>query len=361
MRLPAGLLFLFASAAGAWGQGSAELSIPDVNQMCTRLTQLMEAGGFAIPALTRAAEPVIASLKQSCVQLQIRPGAGEPTYGLLLNIRAYLSLADAVPKPFPLPEPARKQLEEVREASLRLDAHFRALLDSKDASLRAPDRDNVTRFQEENRLVGPPTADRRRVVFLGDSITALWRLNEYFPQEDFINRSIEGQITGQLLGRMKVDVVDLRPAAVVVQGGSFDLARGIPLKAIQDNYVALSDLAAANNIKLLFTSVLPVTDAHKDENPAYERTPTRPPIYIRALNDWLKALCAQRGCAYVDYYSVLADQQGALLVDVSDDGLLPNAKGYRLMAPVLAEAVGEATRPSAPPPPPQSTKPTRRR
>ncbi len=352
MRPPAALLLLVALTAQAQpapSAPSAELDPDQLNQLCTRVGQLMEAGGFAIPALARAAAPIIEGARAACALLETKPRAADPTYTLLGNLRAYLNLADAVPKPYPFPTVARDQLNEVRDNATRLDAHFRALLEVKETTLKTPDRDDVSHFQEQNRLLPAPNPDGRRVVFLGDSITALWRINEYFPEEDFINRGIEGQITGQLLGRMKTDVVDLRPKAVVIEGGTFDLTRDTPLVAIEDNYVSLADIAYANNIKVLFTSVLPVNDVYKDQNPEYQRSPTRPLIYIRALNDWIKALCAQRNYTYVDFYSVLADESGALMADATDDGLLPNAKGYRLMAPVMAKAIEEATRPAPPP------------
>jgi lysophospholipase L1-like esterase len=201
-------------------------------------------------------------------------------------------------------------------------------------------------------------------VFLGDSITELWRLNEYFPDRDFVNRGIGGQIASQMLSRMKTDVTDLHPAAVVILAGTNDLERGIPLTAIEDDYVMLADLANAAKVKVIFASVLPVSDAHKDADPAYERTPTHPPLFIKALNDWLKSFCAQRGYLYLDYYPALIDAQDQLGEDLSDDGLHPNAKGYRLMAPLLAAAVNKALapppappKPAAPAPSPSSAKP----
>jgi lysophospholipase L1-like esterase len=302
----------------------------------------MEAGGVAVPDLSRAAAPVIENVKQACTQLRLRPNSGQPTYALMMNVRAYLALADAVPKPYPFPEAARQQFAEVRDESTRLDSHFRALLDSKDAQLTAPDRDNLARYADANRRLGAPQAGKPRVVFLGDSITELWRLNEYFPDRDFVNRGISGQIASQMLGRMKSDVTDLHPAAVVILAGTNDLARGIPLTAIEDDYVMLTDLANAAKVKVIFASLLPVSDAHKDADPSYERTPSHPPLYIRALNEWLKSFCAQRGYVYLDYYPALIDDQGQLGADLSDDGLHPNAKGYRLMAPLLTAAVNRA-------------------
>jgi len=274
--------------------------------------------------------------------LKLKPNGGQPTYALMMNVRAYLELADAIPKPYPFPDIARQQLAEVREISARLDAHFRALLENKDAQLVSADRDNLDRYSEANRKLLPPQPSKPRVVFLGDSITDDWRLNEYFPDRDFVNRGIGGQITGQMLGRIKADVIDLHPAAVVIMGGINDLAREIPLTAIEDNYLMMADVASAARIKVIFASLLPVSDTHQNADPAYVQTPSHPPVYIQALNDWLARFCAQRGYVFLNYYPTLADGQGALGTDLSDDGLHPNAKGYRLMAPLLTAALSKA-------------------
>ena len=322
----------------------AELPPEEIAGMCMRIGQLIDAGGFLLPELGRAAEPVAQNIRLACEALDSEPGTGQPTYALLNNIRAYLTLSDAVPKPYPFPEAARDQFRELRDITLDLEAHFNTLLTVKEQVILSTDRDDVSHFRQENRLLDPPEANGRRVVFLGDSITALWRLNEYFPEEDFLNRSIEGQFTGQLLGRMKSDVLDLHPKAVLIQGGTFDLVRETPLVDIEDNYVLMADIADANRIKVMFASVLPVNDYKADVNPDYRRTRQRPAIFIKALNDWLKAFCISRGYTYVDYASALSDENGMLREDASEDGLHPNGTGYRLMAPVLAQAVQEATR-----------------
>ena len=332
-----------AAAAAAWAQTpGALLSRADVSQLCARSVQLMEAGGVAVPDLSRAAAPVIENVRGACTQLQLQPGAGQSTYVLMMNLRAYLALADAVPKPFPFPEAARLQFAELRDEATRLDSHFRALLDSKDQQLRTPDRDELARYADDNRKLGAPQSRKPRVVFLGDSITDFWRLNEYFPDRDFVNRGISGQLTGQMLGRFKADVLDLHPAAVVILGGINDLGRDIPLLAIEDNYVLISDLAAAAKMKVILASLLPVRDEHANSGV---------PVYIRALNEWLQRYCSQRGYTYLDYYSALVDAQGQLGADLSDDGLHPNSKGYRLMAPLALQAVDKVLAVLAPPAP----------
>jgi lysophospholipase L1-like esterase len=114
---------------------------------------------------------------------------------------------------------------------------------------------------------------------------------------------------------------------------------------IESNYQMLADLASAYKIKVIFASVLPVSDYHKDQDPSYERRLQRPPALIKALNDWLQAFCSQRGYVYLDYYAATVDQATQLQSDLSDDGLHPNAKGYRVMAPLAAAAIAKTLAP----------------
>jgi GDSL-like Lipase/Acylhydrolase family len=107
----------------------------------------------------------------------------------------------------------------------------------------------------------------------------------------------------------------------------------------------IADLAEAHRIVPMFASLLPVSDYHKNVNPQYARSVRRPPASIVEVNSWIKALCLQRRFPYVDYYAVLVDRAGYLQADASDDGLHPNAKGYRLMAPVALTAIDNATGP----------------
>jgi lysophospholipase L1-like esterase len=57
------------------------------------------------------------------------------------------------------------------------------------------------------------------------------------------------------------------------------------------------------------------------------------------LNGWLQNLCLQKGYTFLNYFKDLADQQGQMGADLADDGLHPNSKGYRIMAPLALAAV----------------------
>jgi lysophospholipase L1-like esterase len=337
-----------AAAAIALAQGGgALLPNPEALKLETRAVQLMESTGVAVPGLARAGAPALENARQSLISLETAPQNAGQTYTFLNNARAYLAVADTVPKPFPFSEEGRRQFGELREAVDRIDSHFRALLDLKEEQLRNPDRDNLKRYAEANARLGAPSPERPRVVFLGDSITDFWRLNEYYGSDrDFVNRGISGQITGEMLGRMEADVIDLKPRLVLLLAGTNDIGRGIALNAIENNLSMIADLATAHHIEPMFASVLPISDYHQDANPQYRRSVQRPPARILELNAWLKNFCEQRHFRYVDYYAALVDKSGFLQADLADDGLHPNGKGYRLMAPIALEAIDSEAKPA---------------
>ncbi len=334
---------LFAAAcvglAAQSPTSSPLLSNADVLKMADRSWQLVEATSLAIPDLGRSSAPLQESLKQTRINLRSRPNHTAYTYSLLTNLRAYASLLDAVQKPYPLPGETLAQMVELKGIAERLEIHFRALLDNAEARLRPADRDNLKRYEEANQRLAPPSAAQQRVVFFGDSITDGWRLNEYFGSKDYVNRGISGQVTGEMLGRMKADVIDLRPNAMVILAGTNDLARGTPVSTVTNNYTMIAALAKLHGIKVVFASVLPISDYHKDQNPDWERSRQRPPASILALNDWLKRYCASNGFGYLDYFTALADKAGMLKADLAEDGLHPNAAGYRIMAPLAQAAI----------------------
>ena len=56
---------------------------------------------------------------------------------------------------------------------------------------------------------------------------------------------------------------------------------------------------------------------------------------ILRLNAWIKDYAARVNALYVDYYTPIADEKGWLKDGYSEDGLHPNAEGYKAMAAAL--------------------------
>ena len=178
---------------------------------------------------------------------------------------------------------------------------------------------------------------------MGDSITDVWpqeRFGAFFPGKRYVSRGISGQTTPQMLVRMRPDVINLKPKAVVILAGTNDLAGNtgpMTLEMIENNLQSMADLAKANGIRVVLASVLPVSDYELRDGKPITQTVRRPPERILALNQWLQEFAKSRGYVYLDYFSAMADAKGFLKDELSDDGLHPNAQGYTVMAP-LAEA-----------------------
>jgi lysophospholipase L1-like esterase len=111
------------------------------------------------------------------------------------------------------------------------------------------------------------------------------------------------------------------------------------LEDIEANYASMAELARANNIRVIFSSVLPVNDyTPKAAELFYGREPEK----ILKLNQWMKDFCATGGCVYLDYFSALADAKGLMKQELALDGLHPNETGYRVMAPLAEKAIAQA-------------------
>jgi lysophospholipase L1-like esterase len=229
------------------------------------------------------------------------------------------------------------------------------------------DWNQLGRYHQANEELKKNPVPAGRVVFMGDSITDGWRLDEYFPGQPYVNRGISGQTTPQMLVRMYPDVIALKPAAMVLLAGTNDVARNTgpsTAEMIQQNVMAITELAQHNGIKVLLCSILPISDyaflaqqAAGNPPPAAGRggpgrgpmirmrmTPTRPPADILKLNAWMKEYATRASAVYVDYFSAFVDEKGWLKEGLANDGLHPNAEGYKIMVPLVSAAIQKALR-----------------
>ena len=132
------------------------------------------------------------------------------------------------------------------------------------------DYGQLARYREANAKLSPAGAGENRVVFFGDSITDIWKLEDSFPGKPYVNRGIGGQTTPQMLVRFRPDVIDLHPKVVVILAGTNDIAGNTgPMRNedIEANYESFTELARANGIRVVYSSILPVhnyTDRSKD-------------------------------------------------------------------------------------------------
>ncbi len=206
----------------------------------------------------------------------------------------------------------------------------------------SPDWPQLARYRADNAALAAPAPGEQRVVFYGDSITDGWgRIADtgtFFPGKPYVNRGISGQTTPQMLVRFEQDVIHLHPAVVVILAGTNDIAgnTGPSTPAmIEDNFRAMTAIARQNGIKVVLASITPAFSY--PWKPGIEPVPT-----IREVNGWLRDFCAVQHLVYLDYYSAMADEKGAMKPGLAKDGVHPTAAGYAIMGPLAEAAIKQA-------------------
>ena len=104
---------------------------------------------------------------------------------------------------------------------------------------------------------------------------------------------------------------------------------------MEDNFTSMAEIARASGIKVILASITPAYN--------YPWKPGVDPVpVIRELNAWLKDYCAKQGLTYLDYYSAMTDEKGAMKPGLAKDGVHPTSAGYAIMGPLAEAAISNA-------------------
>ena len=170
-------------------------------------------------------------------------------------------------------------------------------------------------------------------VLMGDSITDNWlkKDRDFFYTHNLVGRGISGQTTSHMLVRFRRDVLDLKPKYVVILAGTNDIALNnglITLENILGNLQSMCELARFHKIKPILCSVLPAKSFRW-------RKELQPAADIIKLNEMIKAYAESEKIPYVDYHSVLKDEEGGLPEKHAADGVHPNIDCYKIMEEII--------------------------
>ena len=191
---------------------------------------------------------------------------------------------------------------------------------------------NIGRYAQANSEM----TVRPKAVFMGDSITQCWYDADpsFFNDNNFACRGISGQTTSHMLVRMRKDVVNLHPKYVVILAGTNDIAKNngfIEVDDIYGNIVSMCEIAKANKVKPVICSVLPVKQYkwRPEVTDCAER--------IIKLNAMLEDYAQASKCIYVDYHSVMKDDENGLPEKWSYDGVHLNGDGYDVIEKIILD------------------------
>ncbi|HTH00622.1 MAG TPA: GDSL-type esterase/lipase family protein [Vicinamibacterales bacterium] len=168
-------------------------------------------------------------------------------------------------------------------------------------------------------------------VGLGDETSqyAFWLMKAH-PEWVVLNRGINGQRSDEIRARFERDVIQNRPAAIVIIAGVNDIYQGRSVEHVTGELQAMYARAAAAALPVVAGSIIPFNTATPEQNQR-----------MRQVNDWIGR---QPNVTFADTRAAVAASGNPDALFESPDGLHPSAAGYRRMAEAIAPALQRVLR-----------------
>ena len=176
------------------------------------------------------------------------------------------------------------------------------------------------------------------IVFVGDSLTQRYPLNEFYPGLHLYNRGIDGDTTVGVLKRLDLSIFDLKPTTVVLQIGTNDLqvegiSKDTTIVNIQKIVNAIQTTQPA--IHLILVSLYPVNLSIDKLVNKFIVGP-RNNEDIKSIN---QAIAKIQGVKFVDVYPHLLNEDKELNMQYSKEGLHLSLAGYAIITPLIRQAI----------------------
>jgi lysophospholipase L1-like esterase len=157
---------------------------------------------------------------------------------------------------------------------------------------------------------------------------AYWLMKAH-PDWEVVNQGINAQRSDQIAARFEVDVIEQKPAVVVIIAGVNDVYQGRPAQQVKDQLAAMYKRAHAAGIRVVAGTIIPYNTATADQN-----------ARMREINDWIRSQArADPGVIFVDTRAAVAAENDGDKLASSPDGLHPDAAGYRRMASAIEKVI----------------------
>ncbi len=187
------------------------------------------------------------------------------------------------------------------------------------------------------------------VVFVGDSITALWGSNQSgqqstFTQNKWLDVGVVGTTSGEIAAGFDAYVIALQPQAVHILAGTNDVYPGWQLSVTANNIESMVQKAKRHHIGVVLGTIPPWGPGALPERA--DPSPQRFQRIVQ-LNQWIEQYAAAQGIQMVDYHTLLEAANGENYVPAyTVDGVHPSPAGFAVMTPPAEQAlqVAMATR-----------------
>lgn len=190
--------------------------------------------------------------------------------------------------------------------------------------LLAQERERTEHWNMRNELFDKElsSAPQGTVVFLGNSITEGFDLPTAYPGKDYVNRGIIGDHLDGVIQRLGNSAVGLKPQKIFLLIGINDIGDRRDDAYLKKMYTLLLDTLQQElpETQIYIHSLLPTSSRWKN----------CPPDQIKRINTWLALEALRRNLIYVNLHPHFLDGMNYVNMDLSNDGLHPNAEGYEV-------------------------------
>jgi lysophospholipase L1-like esterase len=154
------------------------------------------------------------------------------------------------------------------------------------------------------------------------------------PDWEVLNRGVNGERSDQIRARFERDVVEPRPAVVVLIAGVNDVYQGRPAAHVIDQLRSMFDRARQAGIAVVAGTIVPYNTATPDQN-----------ARMREINDWIRQQAAPTaGIVVAETRAAVAAPGKPDTLSETADQLHPTPAGYRAMAAAIRPAIEQVLR-----------------
>lgn len=174
------------------------------------------------------------------------------------------------------------------------------------------------------------------IVFLGDSITEIYPLEDIFGKVPIVKSGISGYRTKDILEQLRKTVYQYNPSKVILLIGTNDYLDDSTPDEVASNIKEIVQEIHKHrkNTEIYIESIYPI-----NKNLKKEMVANRDNDKIIETNKKIKDICKEKNLTYIDMYNELIDEDGNFNKKYTYDGLHPNTLGYARISQVLSQYI----------------------
>lgn len=182
----------------------------------------------------------------------------------------------------------------------------------------------------------------KNYVFLGDSITSIYNLNDVFKNENIVNSGVSGNRVENILDNLYDRVYRYNPSDVIIlvgvnnflyENSSSDYVTKSIKKIVSEIHKKLP------NCNIYIQSIYPTNDKWKKEHNDSVPDESILKEKILKINKNIKKYCKENKITYINVHDSLVNKDGYLDNKYTNDGLHPNEKGYEIITKIIKKEV----------------------